>query len=90
MIGRSATTTSSIRVLVTGDGVPQRDDLGEGAFVADAIDDAVFILGPERVSGAGRATDDAGAVIVDGQNRVWISKRLEGRVTLLSKPTDGV
>jgi hypothetical protein len=29
-------------------------------------------------------------VIVDRLNRVWISKRLEGRVTLLSKPTDGI
>jgi thiamine biosynthesis lipoprotein len=60
------------------------------AFVADAIDDAVFILGPERGLELVESTDDAGAVIVDSQNRVWISKRLEGRVTLLSKPTDGV
>jgi thiamine biosynthesis lipoprotein len=60
------------------------------AFVADAIDDAVFILGPERGLELVESIDDAGAVIVDRLNRVWISKRLEGRVTLLSKPTDGI
>lgn len=60
------------------------------AFVADAIDDAVFILGPERGLELVESIDDAGAVIVDGKNRVWISKRLEGRVTLLSKPSEGI
>jgi thiamine biosynthesis lipoprotein len=60
------------------------------AFVADAIDDAVFILGPERGLELVESMDDAGVVIVDRLNRVWISKRLEGRVTLLSKPTDGI
>jgi thiamine biosynthesis lipoprotein len=60
------------------------------AFVADAIDDAVFILGPERGLALVESIDEAGAVIVDRLNRVWISKRLEGRVTLLSKPTDGI
>jgi FAD:protein FMN transferase len=59
------------------------------AFTADAIDDAVFILGPEKGLEIVEAIDDCGAVIVDANNKVWISKRLQGVVEILREPTDG-
>lgn len=60
------------------------------AFTADAIDDAVFILGPEKGMALVESIPDCGAVIVDASNKVWVSKRLEGKVKLLRPPTDGV
>jgi len=59
------------------------------ALTADAVDDAVFILGPERGLLLVEELPDAGAVIVDKRNKVWISKRLAGRVNVLHAPTDG-
>jgi len=59
------------------------------AFLADAIDDAVFILGPEKGLKLVESLDDVGAVIVDAKNKLWISKRLEGKLTILKSPTDG-
>jgi thiamine biosynthesis lipoprotein len=60
------------------------------AFTADAIDDAVFILGPEKGLKLVESLPDTGAVIVDAKNKVWISERLQGRVHVLRQPTDGV
>lgn len=60
------------------------------ALTADAVDDAVFILGPEKGLKLVESIDDCGAVIVDRQNKVWVSKRLEGKVEVLRQPTDGV
>lgn len=60
------------------------------AHTADAIDDAIFILGPEKGLALVESIDDCGAVIVDATNKVWISKRLEGKVTILRQPTDGI
>lgn len=62
----------------------------KNALTADALDDAVFILGPEKGLALVESSDDAGAVIVDADNKVWISKRLEGKVNLLRQPTDGI
>ena len=47
------------------------------ALTADAIDDAVFILGPEKGLALVESIEDCGAVIVDEENKVWVSKRLE-------------
>jgi len=58
------------------------------AFMADAIDDAIFILGPEKGLALVESIDDAGAVIVDASNKVWISKRLEPHVHVFRRPTD--
>lgn len=58
------------------------------AFTADAIDDAVFILGPEKGLALVESVEDAGAVIVDAKNKVWVSERLRGKVRLLREPTD--
>lgn len=58
------------------------------ALTADAIDDAVFILGPEKGLRLVESIEDAGAVIVDKDNKVWASKRLAGKVFKLREPTD--
>ncbi len=59
------------------------------ALVADAIDDAVFILGPKRGLELVESLDGVGALIVDKKNQVWVSERLKGHVKLLRAPTDG-
>jgi thiamine biosynthesis lipoprotein len=60
------------------------------AFTADAIDDAVFILGPEKGLLLVESLDDVGAVIVDEHNKVWVSRRLEDKLHILRPPTDGI
>ena len=60
------------------------------AFTADAVDDAVFILGPEKGLRIIESLPDTGAVIVDKNNKVWVSKRLVGKVHVLHPPTDGI
>lgn len=62
----------------------------EDATTADVIDDAVFILGPERGLKLVEATPGVGVVIVDKNNKVWISPRLEGKVQLTHPPSDGI
>jgi FAD:protein FMN transferase len=60
------------------------------AFIADAIDDGIFILGPEKGLKLVESIEGAGAVIVDAQNQVIISERLKGKVKILSPPTGGI
>ena len=60
------------------------------AFTADAIDDAVFILGPEKGLALVESIEGAGAVIVDAKNKVWISERLKDKVQVLREPTEGI
>jgi thiamine biosynthesis lipoprotein len=60
------------------------------ALTADAIDDAVFILGPEKGMALVESLDDCGAVMVTADNRILVSKRLEGLVEILRQPTDGI
>jgi thiamine biosynthesis lipoprotein len=60
------------------------------ALTADALDDAVFILGPERGLELVESVDDTGAIIVDADSRVWISERLKGKVRTLRAPTGGI
>jgi thiamine biosynthesis lipoprotein len=60
------------------------------ALIADEIDDAVFILGSERGLALVESLDGVGAVIVDAHNRVWTSRRLEGRVHPVHPPTDAL
>ena len=59
------------------------------ATTADMIDDAVFILGPEKGLKLAESLPGVGVVIVDAQNKVWVSPTLQGKVRLLSSPTDG-
>jgi thiamine biosynthesis lipoprotein len=60
------------------------------ALTADAIDDAVFILGPERGLKLVESIDDCGAVVVDKDNKVWVSKRLAGKVSTIREPTNAL
>lgn len=59
------------------------------ALTADAIDDAVFILGPERGLEMVESIPGCGAVIVDAKNRVIVSRRLRGKVNVLRQPSNG-
>ena len=58
------------------------------ATTADGVDDAVFILGPERGLKLVESLDGVGAVVVDEKNRVFISERVKDRVKVLKPPTD--
>ncbi len=60
------------------------------ATTADAVDDAVFILGPEKGLAIVAGLEGVGAVIVDAKNKVWISPRLEGRIKVTGEPSDGI
>jgi thiamine biosynthesis lipoprotein len=60
------------------------------ALTADTVDDAVFILGPQKGLALVESLDGVGAVIVDSSNKVWVSKRLEGKWKQLSAPSDGI
>jgi thiamine biosynthesis lipoprotein len=60
------------------------------AFTADALDDAVFILGPEKGLKLVESQPDVGAVIVDVHNKIWISERLKDQVKILRQPTDAI
>ena len=58
------------------------------ALQADAIDDAVFILGPDKGLALVESLPDVGAVIVDAKNHVYISQRLLGKLRITREPTD--
>jgi thiamine biosynthesis lipoprotein len=60
------------------------------ALTADTVDDAVFILGPEKGLPLVESLEGVGAVIVDAANKVWVSERLEGRWKQLGVPTEGI
>jgi FAD:protein FMN transferase len=59
------------------------------AFLADALDDAVFILGPERGMALVDTYPGCSAMIVDAANKVWVSKSLEGKLVRTGEPTEG-
>ena len=50
------------------------------AFLADALDDAVFILGPKKGLALVDSYPDCSTMIVDANNQVWMSKSLEGKL----------
>jgi thiamine biosynthesis lipoprotein len=58
------------------------------ALLADAVDDAVFILGPKEGLELVESLEGVGVVIVDADNRVWTSERLRNQVELLSDPSN--
>jgi FAD:protein FMN transferase len=62
----------------------------DDAITADAVDDAVFILGPEAGLKLAEATPGVGVVIVDQNNKVWLSNRLQGQVHIARQPSDGI
>jgi FAD:protein FMN transferase len=60
------------------------------AFLADALDDAVFILGPTKGMALVDSYPDCATLIVDAHNKVWVSKSLEGKLQRTAAPTDGI
>jgi thiamine biosynthesis lipoprotein len=60
------------------------------ALLADEIDDAVFILGPDKGLKLVESIEGVAAVIVDAKNNVYVSKRLEGKLRFVHPPTDGL
>jgi thiamine biosynthesis lipoprotein len=60
------------------------------AFLADAIDDAVFILGPKKGLALCAQFPDTGALIVDAHNQVWMSPALQGKLVRTAEPHDGI
>ncbi|HTA17816.1 MAG TPA: FAD:protein FMN transferase [Polyangia bacterium] len=60
------------------------------AFLADALDDAVFILGPKKGLALVESYPDCAALIVDAANQVWTSKALDGKLQRTAAPTDGI
>jgi FAD:protein FMN transferase len=60
------------------------------AFLADALDDSVFILGPKKGLELVDSYPDCATLIVDAQNKVWMSKSLEGKLQRTAAPTDGI
>ncbi len=64
--------------------------LAPNAFLADALDDAVFILGPEKGIALCAKFPDTATVVVDAHNKVWMSPSLRGKLVLTGEPHDGV
>jgi thiamine biosynthesis lipoprotein len=58
------------------------------ALVADAVDDAVFILGWQKGFEMIDKLEDVGAVVVDDHGKVHISARVKDRVRVEYLPTD--
>lgn len=64
--------------------------LSDSAELADALSTAIFVLGAKR--GLAMLTTFVGteAVIVDAQNKLWVSNGLKPKLKLLHAPTDGI
>ena len=60
------------------------------ALLADEIDDAVFILGPEKGLALVESLDGVGAVIVDEQQQGLGEQAPQGQAQVLRAPTDAL
>ena len=60
------------------------------AFLADGLDDAIFILGPQKGLALCKQFTDVDALIVDAHNKVWMSPGLQGRLIRTAEPHDGI
>lgn len=60
------------------------------ALVADALDDAIFILGPQKGLALCKQFEGAAAYVVDAKNRVWMSSSLQGKLVTTALPQDGI
>jgi thiamine biosynthesis lipoprotein len=60
------------------------------AVLADALSTGVFILGAREGLALIERLDDVEVVIVDADNEVHVSSGLEGRLDILSPPSDGL
>ena len=57
------------------------------SLTADAVDDCVFILGPQKGLELVESLPDVGAVIVDADNKVWVSQRMRKTLRVTRDPT---
>ncbi|MES1206781.1 MAG: FAD:protein FMN transferase [Pseudomonadota bacterium] len=64
--------------------------LAPNAFLADALDDAVFILGPKKGLALCARFPDTAVVIIDARNKMWMSPALEGKLQITAEPHDGI
>jgi FAD:protein FMN transferase len=64
--------------------------LAPNAFLADALDDAVFILGPRKGLALCAQFPDTAAVVIDAHNKVSMSPSLAGKLQLTGQPQDGI
>ena len=62
--------------------------IARSATLADGLSTGVFIMGPEAGMALIERLPDVEGVIVSSKNQVVVSSGLEGRLTLLSQPTD--
>jgi FAD:protein FMN transferase len=60
------------------------------AFLADGLDDAIFILGPKKGLALCAQFPDTFALVVDAQNKVWMSPGLQGKLIRTAEPQDGI
>lgn len=60
------------------------------ALTADAIDDAIFILGPDRGLALARELGTVGVVMVDAENRVHVTPNLQERLHITRQPSEGI
>lgn len=58
--------------------------------IADGLSTGVFLLGPEAGMALVEKLPDVEAVIVGADNRVHVSKGLEGKLEIVHPPTDGL
>ena len=63
---------------------------GGGANHRFGLDDAILIMGVARGLALIESIPDAGAIIVDAQNKVHISSRLRALVHIVHPPSDGL
>jgi thiamine biosynthesis lipoprotein len=64
--------------------------LAKDSFTADALDTAIFAVGPERGLKIVAGIPDLEAVIVDAKNQVHVTAGLRGRLVKHADPTDGL
>lgn len=60
------------------------------ALLADGLSTGVFIMGPEAGMALVERLTGVEAVIVTSANEVLVSSGLQGRLTLIARPTDGI
>jgi thiamine biosynthesis lipoprotein len=63
--------------------------LANDAFTADTLDTAVFAAGPKLGMKIIESQPGVAGVIVDADNKVWVSKGLEGKLIKRGEPTPG-
>lgn len=64
--------------------------MAPSALLADGLSTVLMLIGAEKGLALVERLPEVGAVLVDADNRVHVSKRLAGRVTVLRSPNPGI